>query len=208
MKINLKRYVIFLIGIAILTLGVSMTVKSDIGAGAYDSINFALARKFNVSLSITISTTALIALIISGFIRRKLPRISTFITSILMGIFTDMWVNVVSYINTDTIFMQIIVFLIGTLLVCFGIALYLIPKLPPNPVDDLMVTLNEYLGYSVGMSKLTIDVICVAIAFLLNGPIGIGTILLTLLVGPIVDIFYNKIGKYIVFNDKTELKTV
>lgn len=208
MKINFKRYLIFLIGIAILTLGVSMTIKSNIGAGAYDSINFALASKFNVSVSITISSTALIALIISGFIRRKLPRISTFITSILMGVFTDIWVSVVSYINTNTIFMKIIVFLMGTLLVCFGIALYLIPKLPPNPVDDLMVTLNECLGYSVGISKLTIDVTCIIIAFLLKGPIGIGTILLTLLVGPIVNVFYNKISKYIVFNNEIELKTI
>ena len=43
MKLQYKKYMIFLLGIAILTLGVSMTVKSDIGAGSYDSINFAIA---------------------------------------------------------------------------------------------------------------------------------------------------------------------
>ena len=31
MKLQYKKYMIFLLGIAILTLGVSMTVKSDIG---------------------------------------------------------------------------------------------------------------------------------------------------------------------------------
>ena len=34
MKLQYKKYMIFLLGIAILTLGVSMTVKSDIGAGS------------------------------------------------------------------------------------------------------------------------------------------------------------------------------
>ena len=49
MKLQYKKYMIFLLGIAILTLGVSMTVKSDIGTGSYDSINFAIADILNTS---------------------------------------------------------------------------------------------------------------------------------------------------------------
>ena len=46
MKFNIKSSLIFLLGILIMTLGVSLTVKSEIGAGAYDSINFGLAKLF------------------------------------------------------------------------------------------------------------------------------------------------------------------
>ena len=52
MKFNIKSLLIFLLGILIMTLGVSLTVKSEIGAGAYDSINFALSSLFNVNVSI------------------------------------------------------------------------------------------------------------------------------------------------------------
>ena len=55
MKLQYKKYMIFLLGIAILTLGVSMTVKSDIGAGSYDSINFAIADILNTKVSLAIS---------------------------------------------------------------------------------------------------------------------------------------------------------
>ena len=70
MKLQYKKYMIFLLGIAILTLGVSMTVKSDIGAGSYDSINFAIADILNTKVSLAISMTAFLVLIITAYIRK------------------------------------------------------------------------------------------------------------------------------------------
>lgn len=204
MKKNFKEYIIFFVGIAILTLGVSLTVKSNLGAGSYDSINFALAEKLNINVSLTICSTAFIALIISAILKKGLPRITTFITSMLMGIFTDIWVSLLGNLNAETIGIKVVVFIIGMILVCVGIAIYLLPKLPPNPVDDLMVTLNEVVGIKLGTAKLIIDSICIVLAFLLKGPIGIGTVLLTFLVGPLVNVFYNRLCKYIKIEEADE----
>ena len=198
MKLQYKKYMIFLLGIAILTLGVSMTVKSDIGAGSYDSINFAIADILNTKVSLAISMTAFLVLIIKGFIR-----ITTFITSVIMGLFTDVWVKVVDLIPVDTILNKLILFIVGMILVCLGIALYMIPKLPTNPTDDLMVALTEK-KLSIKKSKMIIDIICIVLAFILKGPIGIGTIVLTFLVGPMVDMFYKILIKYIDFNELEE----
>ncbi|MGL5315161.1 MAG: YczE/YyaS/YitT family protein [Peptostreptococcaceae bacterium] len=204
MRLNSKKYLIFIIGIAILTLGVSLTVKSNLGAGSYDSINFALAEKLNINVSVAICGTAFIALILSAIIKKGLPRITTFITSMIMGIFTDVWVSLLGNLNVETVVMKAVVFSIGMTLVCFGIALYLLPKLPPNPVDDLMVTLNEVTDLKLGTAKLIIDFVCIVLAFLLKGPIGIGTVLLTFLVGPIVNIFHNRLCKYIKIEETDE----
>ena len=192
MKLQYKKYMIFLLGIAILTLGVSMTVKSDIGAGSYDSINFAIADILNTKVSLAISMTAFLVLIIT-----------TFITSVIMGLFTDVWVKVVDLIPVDTILNKLILFIVGMILVCLGIALYMIPKLPTNPIDDLMVALTEK-KLSIKKSKMIIDIICIVLAFILKGPIGIGTIVLTFLVGPMVDMFYKILIKYIDFNELEE----
>ena len=192
MKLQYKKYMIFLLGIAILTLGVSMTVKSDIGAGSYDSINFAIADILNTKVSLAISMTAFLVLIITAYIRKGFIRITTFITSVIMGLFTDVWVKVVDLIPVDTILNKLILFIVGMILVCLGIALYMIPKLPTNPTDDLMVALTEK------------KIICIVLAFILKGPIGIGTIVLTFLVGPMVDMFYKILIKYIDFNELEE----
>lgn len=204
MRVNVKKYLTFFIGIAILTLGVSLTVKSNLGAGSYDSINFALAEKLNINVSVAICGTAFIALILSAIIKKGLPRITTFITSMIMGIFTDIWVSLLGNFNAETVGIKVVLFSIGMILVCFGIAVYLLPKLPPNPVDDLMVTLNEIVGIKLGTAKLIIDSICIVLAFLLKGPIGIGTVLLTFLVGPLVNIFHSRLCKYIKIEETDE----
>lgn len=203
MKLQYKKYIIFLLGISILTLGVSMTVKSDIGAGSYDSINFAIADMLNIKVSLAISITSFMVLIIAAFIRKEAPRITTFITSVIMGLFTDIWVKIVDLIQVNTILNKGLVFTIGMVLVCFGIALYMIPKLPTNPTDDLMIALTEK-KISIKRAKMTIDIICIVLALILKGPIGIGTIVLTFLVGPTVDIFHNILIKYISFNKVDE----
>ena len=116
MKLQYKKYMIFLLGIAILTLGVSMTVKSDIGAGSYDSINFAIADILNTKVSLAISMTAFLVLIITAYIRKGFIRITTFITSVIMGLFTDVWVKVVDLIPVDTILNKLILFIVGMII--------------------------------------------------------------------------------------------
>lgn len=188
MKFNMKSLLIFLLGILIMTLGVSLTVKSEVGAGAYDSINFGLANLFKINVSIAIWITSFIVVVIASILRRKSPKLTTFITAIIVGSSTDMWVMMIKNISVNTIFEKVFAFSIGICLVATGVAIYIIPKLPANPTDDLMVALTEEKGISIMKAKLTIDTICIIIAFALKGPIGIGTIIATISIGPLIDI--------------------
>jgi uncharacterized membrane protein YczE len=192
MRLDYKRYVTFLLGILILTLGVSLTVKSGIGAGSYDSINFALSDLLRVSVSLTISATSLLMVFLAAFVRRSFPRFITFVTSVIMGTSTDMWVQIIKNLNPETLLIKMFIFVIGMLLMCIGLAVYLVPKLPANPADDFMVALTER-GFSIRKAKLSIDITCIIIAFILKGPIGIGTIILTFGIGPVVDFIHGNI---------------
>lgn len=195
MKFNIKSLLVFLLGILTMTLGVSLTVKSEIGAGAYDSINFGLAKLFNINVSIAIWLTSFIVVVIASIIRRKLLKLTTFITAIVVGISTDMWVMMIKNTSFNTIAEKVFAFSVGICLISTGIAIYIIPKLPVNPTDDLIVALTEEKGISIMKSKLTIDTICIIIAFVLKGPIGIGTVIATVLIGPLIDLINKLIIK-------------
>ncbi|MDO4535225.1 MAG: DUF6198 family protein [Clostridium perfringens] len=196
MKANYKRYVAFLLGLAALALGVALAVQSNLGASAYDSINFAVAGKLNLSVSMAISVSSIVLIIISSIVRRKRPRISTFITGLIMGLLIDFWVAIVGNINVDSLIMQIVVFVAALILMGVGIAAYVISKLPPSPLDDLLVAIDGATKISMGKIKIFIDVTCMVIAFVLGGPIGVGTILMALLLGPTINFFYKLMDKY------------
>lgn len=86
--------------------------------------------------------------------------------------------------------------IVAIIYIAIGIAIYLRPKLPTNPNDDITVSLNEVFGMKFGTAKLIIDIVAILIALLLNGSIGIGTILLTLLLGPLVNVVNSIIDKF------------
>ena len=189
-------YVQYVGGILILTLGVALSSKAGLGTGSLDSINFALASRTQLNLSIVIVLMAFIAIFISAVIRRGKLSFKTLMTAIFMGVSTESWVKIIEIITVDTNAQQIIVFALAIFCVSLGIAIYLRPKFPANPNDDIIVALNEVLGLKMGTAKLFIDIIAIVIALLLKGPVGIGTVLMTVLIGPIVNLINSIINKF------------
>lgn len=189
-------YVQYVGGILILTLGVALSSKAGLGTGSLDSINFALASRTQLNLSIVIVLMAFVAIFISAVIRRGKLSFKTLMTAIFMGVSTESWVKIIEIITVDTIAQQIIVFALAIFCVSLGIAIYLRPKFPANPNDDIIVALNEVLGLKMGTAKLFIDIIAIVIALLLKGPVGIGTVLMTVLIGPIVNLINSIINKF------------
>ena len=189
-------YVQYVGGILILTLGVALSSNAGLGTGSLDSINFALASRTQLNLSIVIVLMAFVAIFISAVIRRGKLSFKTLMTAIFMGVFTESWVKIIDVINVDTIAQQIIIFCLAIFCVSLGIAIYLRPKFPANPNDDIIVALNEVLGLKMGTAKLFIDIIAIVIALLLKGPVGIGTVLMTVLIGPIVNLINSIINKF------------
>ena len=189
-------YVQYVGGTLLLTLGLALISKAGLGTGSLDSINFALASRTQLNLSIVIVLMAFIAIFISAVIRRGKLSFKTLMTALFMGVFTESWVKIIDVINVDTIAQQIIVFALAIFCVSLGIAIYLRPKFPANPNDDIIVALNEVLGLKMGTAKLFIDIIAIVIALLLKGPVGIGTVLMTVLIGPIVNLINSIINKF------------
>lgn len=193
-KYTMRQMILYIIGVFITPLGVVFTINAHLGAGGYDALNFALGEKLGIPTSYAIYGTAFLATFITAFIRRGLPRFTTFISSFFIGLATDFWKKIFVNVEGTTLVSSVIIMIIGLLLVGMAIASYMLSGLPTNPTDDLIVACKER-GFSIRVSKITMDVVCVVIAFILGGEIGIGTIVVTFLLGPIIDFFYGLIPK-------------
>lgn len=193
-KYSLRQIILYIIGVVITPLGVVFTINAHFGAGGYDALNFALGEKLGIPTSYAIYGTAFLATFITAFIRRGLPRFTTFISSFFIGLATDFWKMIFADVQGTTLVSSVIIMIIGLLLVGLAIASYMLSGLPTNPTDDLIVACRER-GFSIRVSKITMDVICVILALLLGGEIGIGTIVVTFLLGPIINFFYDLIPK-------------
>ncbi len=76
----------------------------------------------------------------------------------------------------------------GTVGFAVGTALYIGAALGPGPRDGLMTGIARR-GYSVRAARTFIEIVALAIGWLLGGVVGVGTVVFSLAVGPLVQWF-------------------
>lgn len=186
----LYRSIFYVIGILFITLGISLTYKTPtLGSGAYDALNLGLSATFGHSVGFWIEFIGILFLLIEAVIRRGVPRFFALIPMFLEGTFIDFWMKVLEDITVDTLLAEAVVFALGVTLIGLGIAVYIQPNFAPAPVDLLMVSISERFKISIRMAKTILEATLLVLALFVGGPIGLGTILMTLTIGPIIQFF-------------------
>lgn len=188
----LQNLLLYAVGVGIMPLGVVLTVNAHLGAGGYDALNFALSERMGLPTSAAIYATSLFVLLLAALVRRSYPRIETFLSSFFLGLATDFWRERLAAVQGDTLPFSLLLMAAGVVVVAFAVACYMISVFPTNPTDDLVVALKER-GVKIGAAKIGLDASCVILAFLLGGEIGVGTILCTFGLGPVIDVFHHGI---------------
>lgn len=85
------KYVFYVLGILILTLGISLTIHSDLGTSPFDALLVGLS--INVGLTVG-SWEIIIALILIGcnsFLKRERVEVLGLLTALITGIAIDIW---------------------------------------------------------------------------------------------------------------------
>lgn len=85
------KYVFYVLGILILTLGIAFTIQSDLGASPFDALLVGLS--IHVGLTVG-SWEVIIALLFIGcnsFLKSQRPEVSGMLTAFITGIGIDMW---------------------------------------------------------------------------------------------------------------------
>ena len=196
------RWILFILGIIILTFGARIILLSRLGVGGLDSIAIGLSAGLGSSIGIWIIILGTILVVIAACIRRRFT-IAPLGTSLLVGWFYDLWGDILfNRISppTDSAYIGY-TFLIGILIAPLGAAIYIASDISMGPVDYLMIAVKERYHQSMQVGRTFIEVIFVITGYLVGGPIGVGTICIMLFWGPILQVYYAMIekilGKYI-----------
>ena len=110
---------------------------------------------------------------------------------LLIGSFIDVFNWLLP--DTDRLFGQIAYFGTGFIIMSIGCGLYIAASLGAGPRDTVMMIIASK-GYSVKTGRMVMEVFAAIAGWLLGGPVGIGTIILALGTGYIIQpsLFYFK----------------
>lgn len=119
------------------------------------------------------------------------PGIGTILNMILIGFFIDLINPHIPFMHQLGIQFGMLGF--GVLLIGVASGLYINANLGAGPRDSLMLGLSRKTGRSIRLVRNSMEVVVLVSGFLLGGPVGIGTVVYALAIGPCVQFFLKRI---------------
>src|SRR5690606_26265640 len=123
---------------------------------------------------------------------RKKPDLFSLGTAIVTGLGIDFWLFALGrYLSgIDIFWLQLTVLLAGMALIGLGCATYLQAEFAASPLDACMLLLHRIFRIKISTAKNLLMLFFLLLAWFVNGPIGIGTVLTVFLGGPFVGFFF------------------
>ncbi|MCY8989778.1 YczE/YyaS/YitT family protein [Bacillus atrophaeus] len=184
------KYTFYVLGILILTLGISFTIQSDLGTSPFDAVVVGLSKNVGLTVGSWEIIIAFILICCNSFLKRQRPEILGLLPAFITGIGIDMWLFLLHNLLTpDLWYSKVICFGIGLVVIGLGTATYLHTNFAPIPVDRLTLIIKELTRTNIFFSRTFIYLLFLIAAIILNGPIGVGTLLTVCLGGIILNYF-------------------
>lgn len=190
---KLKRYIIFLVGLFVNSLGVSLITKANLGTSPISSIPYVLSLNFPLTLGNFTIIFSILLIILQLFILRKnfkLEHLLQIPISILFGYFIDLTMLLFSFVNPTAYIAKLIYLLIGCVILGFGVYMEVLADVAMLPGESFVRAIIQTWHREFGSTKVCFDVsmavIAAALSFILAHRLdGVreGTVIAALLVG-------------------------
>lgn len=197
MKIITKRITLYVLGLFLLSLGVSFSIQANFGVSPVSSLPYAISLTAGLSIGITTILANLLFIIVQVILNKRID-LREFIVQLLIvflfGFFMNATLFLVQLLPTPITLLSRIAFLaISLYIVSVGLLIYFTAKLPLMPYDALTYVISDKFKMKFGKAKITGDLLNVVVAGVLClviiqsfGSIGIGTILAAYFIGKIL----------------------
>ncbi|WP_421382268.1 YczE/YyaS/YitT family protein [Bacillus salacetis] len=181
------RWSFFTIGLLVLAFGITLTIKGkDLGIGPWDVFHYGLFLKFGLTIGTWSIIAGVIILLITGLATKSFPKIGAFLNMLLIGLFIDFFNFIIP--DTNSLLLQAILFAAGTIIIGYGIGLYVSADFGAGPRDGLMLLIVEKTGWKIQWVRNGIEVAVFLLGWMLGGPVGIGTVIIAFFLGSVVGI--------------------
>ena len=173
-------------GLALFGIGVSLILKSNLGAASWDVLTQGLSHHLPLSFgTITIIMSGIVLL--CWIPLRQRVGFGTVANAILIGVFAD--VGLALFPSPEIFWVRIAVMLLGVLLVGIASGIYIGAGFGSGPRDGLMIGLHEVTRLPIWAVRTALEVFVVVVGWLLGGTVGVGTLAFAVFIGPLCQVF-------------------
>jgi len=192
------RLAIFIIGLLIFSLGISLAIKVDyLGLHPWDVLNVGFYDIFGLTIGSWSIIIGVILIIVALILDHTYIKLGTFLNLFLIGMLVDfyLWTDLLP--EPSSLPFDIFIMLVGIVLMGVGGGLYNAAGLGSGPRDGFMLSISDKTGYSIGRVRITVELIALVIGLIIGGPVFVFTFLFTFIQSPIFEYSYVRFNKIV-----------
>ena len=183
------RIVAILVGLVMFGVGIGALFLADLGVGPWDVLHDAIAGLVDRQPGTVIAGLGLLLLGLVAVLRQPIGP-ATVANVAIIGSTLNVVLAVVE--PPSSLAVRVVLVVAAPLLVAFGSMLYLGAALGTGVRDGLMTALVD-TGLSIRASRTSLEVTVLLGGGLLGGSYGIGTLVFAMLVGPLLQLFRQRV---------------
>lgn len=195
---NMKlRVILYILGIVVTGLGINVLLRSELGAGAWDTVS----NNFSILANITIGTASLIinitVLLFVVLYNKHVKYLSILVPIFGIALVIDFWdIIVFGDFAIASIWLKLVFFIAGAFILTLGLSLMIVSRFPAMVYDELTVSLmrmfkvKKFFNMRIGIELFAIGLATIFgfLAGIRFGAVNFGSFILAIAIGPIITI--------------------
>lgn len=183
------RFPRLLLGLFLFGAGSALQVQANLGLSPWEVLHQGIAARTPLSIGVASIGVSLLVLLLWIPLRQSLG-VGTVTNAVMIGLFIDLVIFLVP--EPGSLVTRWVLLVGGIVLVGIGSGFYIGVHLGPGPRDGLMTGIARR-GPSLRLARTGVEGSALVAGWLLGGTVGIGTVLFSLSIGPIVQYFLPKL---------------
>ena len=179
-----RDFLVIQIGFLLYGLALALVIRADLGTSTWLVFEIALAEIFRITIGRMTVFVGFTVLILALAMREKVGW-GTLGNILSIGPWLDLCLSLLPPISGNLI-LQLLFFFAGILVQGIATAVYIGVDAGAGPRDSMMLAIHRVTGVSIRLARGALEALVVLVGWLLGGPLGIGTVVFALLIGPSV----------------------
>lgn len=174
------------LGLCLFGLGIALMLEARIGLDPWSTFHSGLAEQLALSFGRITQSVGLFLIVVAALLLKERPGIGTLFNMALIGPWIDLFRDQSWFPAAQGWSWGIGQFMGGVALMGLASGLYIGARFGAGPRDAFVLGLSRRLGISIRVTRIGLEIIVLAIGWLLGGIIGLGTVLFALSMGPLM----------------------
>jgi uncharacterized protein len=180
----IRDFLVIQIGFALFGLSIATMIRSNLGTSPWAVLEVAFSRLTGITPGRMSIIVGFVVLLGALALREKIGW-GTLSNILFIGLWEDMFLGMIPSVEGNLL-LQAGMLLVAIFMMGIATAVYIGIEAGAGPRDSLMLALHRTTGVSIRLARGTIEMIVVLIGWWLGGPLGLGTVIFALLIGPSV----------------------